>query len=150
MKYNNCGNSGLKLPAISLGLLHNFGNDVSHEVKQAIVWKAYDLVITHFDLANNYVPPPVSAEAAFGRILREDFAGHRDELIVSSKAGYHMWPGPYGEWGSRKYIIASCDQSLRRLGVDYVALFYSPRFDPNPPLDKHLMALYPIVPPGRA
>src|SRR3546814_2287863 len=150
MKYNNCGNSGLKLPAISLGLWHNFGNDVSHEVKQAICWKAFDLGITHFDLANNYGPPPGSAEAAFGRILREDFAGHRDELIVSSKAGYHMLPGPYGEWGSRKYIIASCDQRLRRLGVDVGEIFYSHRFDPNTPLEETMMALDHIVRSGRA
>ncbi|QEC53743.1 L-glyceraldehyde 3-phosphate reductase [Anseongella ginsenosidimutans] len=150
MKYNYCGNSGLKLPAISLGLWHNFGDDTAHAVKQAICRKAFDLGITHFDLANNYGPPPGSAEAAFGRILREDFAGHRDELVISSKAGYNMWPGPYGEWGSRKYLVASCDQSLRRLGVDYVDIFYSHRFDPNTPLEETMMALDHIVRSGKA
>ena len=118
MVYNRCGRSGLKLPAISLGLWHNFGYDTPHETKRAICRKAFDLGITHFDLANNYGPPPGSAEEAFGEILRTDFACHRDELIISSKAGYGMWPGPYGEWGSLKYLIASCDQSLKRLGVD--------------------------------
>lgn len=150
MKYNNCGSSGLKLPAISLGLWHNFGDDTPHSVKQDICRKAFDLGITHFDLANNYGPPPGSAELAFGRILREDFAGYRDELIISSKAGYHMWPGPYGEWGSRKYLISSCDQSLRRLGIDYVDIFYSHRFDPNTPLEETMMALDHIVRSGRA
>lgn len=150
MKYNYCGNSGLKLPAISLGLWHNFGDDLPHKTKQAICRKAFDLGITHFDLANNYGPPPGSAEAAFGRILREDFAGHRDELLISSKAGYNMWPGPYGEWGSRKYLISSCDQSLRRLGVDYVDIFYSHRFDPNTPLEETMMALDQIVRSGKA
>lgn len=150
MIYNNCGKSGLKLPAISLGLWHNFGDDKSHHVKQEIVHTAFDLGITHFDLANNYGPPPGSAELAFGRILREDLANYRDELIISSKAGYDMWPGPYGEWGSRKYLIASCDQSLKRLGVDYVDIFYSHRFDPNTPLEETMMALDQIVRSGKA
>lgn len=150
MIYNHCGKSGLKLPAISLGLWHNFGDDVPHKTKQAICRQAFDLGITHFDLANNYGPPPGSAEIAFGRILREDFAGYRDELIISSKAGYDMWPGPYGEWGSRKYLIASCDQSLKRMGLDYVDIFYSHRFDPNTPLEETMMALDHIVRSGRA
>ena len=117
MAYSRCGRSGLKLPAISLGLWHNFGGDTPHERKRAICRTAFDLGITHFDLANNYGPPPGSAEEAFGEILRTDFAGYRDELVISSKAGYGMWPGPYGEWGSRKYLIASCDQSLKRHGA---------------------------------
>lgn len=150
MLYRRCGRSGLKLPAISLGLWHNFGHDRPHELKQAICRKAFDLGITHFDLANNYGPPPGSAEEAFGKILREDFASHRDELIISSKAGYLMWPGPYGEWGSRKYLIASCDQSLKRLGLDYVDIFYSHRFDPDTPLEETMMALDNIVRSGRA
>ncbi len=150
MIYNTCGKSGLKLPAISLGLWHNFGDDTPHQTKRAICHQAFDLGITHFDLANNYGPPQGSAEIAFGRILKEDFANHRDELIVSSKAGYDMWPGPYGEWGSRKYLIASCDQSLKRLGVDYVDIFYSHRFDPNTPLEETMMALDHIVRSGRA
>ncbi len=118
MKYNRCGKSGLKLPAISLGLWHNFGDDTDHKTKQAICRQAFDLGITHFDLANNYGPPAGSAEIAFGRILKEDFAGYRDHLVISSKAGYNMWQGPYGECGSRKYLIASCDQSLKRMGID--------------------------------
>ncbi|MGH6759979.1 MAG: L-glyceraldehyde 3-phosphate reductase [Phyllobacterium sp.] len=150
MKYNRCGSSGLKLPAISLGLWHNFGDDTPHKTKQAICRQAFDLGITHFDLANNYGPPPGSAELAFGRILKEDFAGLRDELIISSKAGYDMWPGPYGEWGSRKYVIASCDQSLKRMGLDYVDIFYSHRFDPNTPLEETMGALDHIVRSGRA
>lgn len=150
MKYNYCGKSGLKLPAISLGLWHNFGDDFTHRTKQAICRQAFDLGITHFDLANNYGPPPGSAEMAFGRILREDFSGHRDELLISSKAGYDMWPGPYGEWGSRKYLISSCDQSLKRMGLDYVDIFYSHRFDPNTPLEETMMALDHIVRSGRA
>ncbi|QND53684.1 L-glyceraldehyde 3-phosphate reductase [Phyllobacterium sp. 628] len=150
MKYNRCGKSGLKLPAISLGLWHNFGHDTPHQVKQAICHQAFDLGITHFDLANNYGPPPGSAEEAFGEILRNDFKGYRDELIISSKAGYGMWPGPYGEWGSRKYMIASCDQSLKRLGLDYVDIFYSHRFDPDTPLEETMMALDHIVRSGRA
>lgn len=150
MQYRRCGKSGLKLPLISLGLWHNFGDDVPHQNKQAICRKAFDLGITHFDLANNYGPPPGSAELAFGKILREDFAHHRDELIVSSKAGYEMWAGPYGEWGSRKNLIASCDQSLKRLGLDYVDVFYSHRFDPDTPLEETMMALDHIVRSGRA
>ncbi len=150
MKYNRCGKSGLKLPAISLGLWHNFGDDTSHSTKQAICRTAFDAGITHFDLANNYGPPPGSAELAFGRILREDFTGYRDQLIISSKAGYNMWEGPYGEWGSRKYLIASCDQSLKRMGLDYVDIFYSHRFDPETPLEETMMALDHIVRSGRA
>jgi L-glyceraldehyde 3-phosphate reductase len=150
MTYNRCGRSGLKLPALSLGLWHNFGEDTPHEVKRAICRKAFDLGITHFDLANNYGPPPGSAETAFGEILRTDFAGYRDELIISSKAGYGMWPGPYGEWGSRKYLLASLDQSLKRMGVDYVDIFYSHRFDPETPLEETMMALDQAVRSGKA
>lgn len=150
MVYNKCGNSGLKLPAISLGLWHNFGDDKPHNVKQQICRTAFDLGITHFDLANNYGPPPGTAEQAFGRILREDFCGLRDELIISTKAGYDMWPGPYGEWGSKKYLIASCDQSLKRMGLDYVDIFYSHRFDPNTPLEETMQALDQIVRSGKA
>lgn len=150
MIYRRCGNSGLKLPAVSLGLWHNFGEDVPHRTKRDICRKAFDLGITHFDLANNYGPPPGSAETAFGQILKTDFAVYRDELIISSKAGYNMWPGPYGEWGSRKYLIASCDQSLKRMGLDYVDIFYSHRFDPYTPLEETMMALDHIVRSGRA
>jgi L-glyceraldehyde 3-phosphate reductase len=150
MVYRRCGASGLKLPAISLGLWHNFGNDTPHATKQAICRAAFDHGITHFDLANNYGPPPGSAETAFGEILRSDFRGYRDEMIISSKAGYDMWAGPYGEWGSRKYLIASCDQSLRRLGLDYVDIFYSHRFDPETPLEETMGALDQIVRSGKA
>jgi L-glyceraldehyde 3-phosphate reductase len=150
MRYNRCGRSGLKLPALSLGLWHNFGHDTPHRTKQAMCRTAFDLGITHFDLANNYGPPPGSAEEAFGEILRTDFAGYRDELIVSTKAGYGMWPGPYGEWGSRKYLIASLDQSLKRMGLDYVDIFYSHRFDPETPLEETMMALDHAVRSGRA
>jgi L-glyceraldehyde 3-phosphate reductase len=150
MIYNRCGRSGLQLPAISLGLWHNFGHDTPHATKQAICRTAFDHGITHFDLANNYGPPAGSAEEAFGEILRTDFRSHRDELIISSKAGYHMWNGPYGEWGSRKYLIASCDQSLKRMGVDYVDIFYSHRFDPDTPLEETMGALDHIVRSGRA
>jgi L-glyceraldehyde 3-phosphate reductase len=150
MIYRRCGRSGLMLPAISLGLWHNFGNDTPHATKRAICQTAFDHGITHFDLANNYGPPPGSAEEAFGDILKTDFRQHRDELIVSSKAGYHMWNGPYGEWGSRKYLIASCDQSLKRLGLDYVDVFYSHRFDPDTPLEETMGALDHIVRSGRA
>mgnify|MGYP000923166453 CR=1 FL=1 len=150
MRYNRCGRSGLKLPAISLGLWHNFGEDTPHRTKQAICRKAFDLGITHFDLANNYGPPPGSAERAFGEILRTDFAGYRDQLIISTKAGYDMWPGPYGEWGSRKYLLASLDQSLKRMGLDYVDIFYSHRFDPETPLEETMMALDQAVRSGRA
>ena len=150
MKYNRCGRSGVLLPAVSLGLWHNFGDDFGPDTKLALCRTAFDLGITHFDLANNYGPPPGSAETAFGKILREDFASHRDEMIISSKAGYHMWPGPYGEWGSRKYLLASLDQSLKRLGLDYVDIFYSHRFDPNTPLEETMGALDHAVRSGRA
>lgn len=150
MIYRNCGKSGLKLPAISLGLWHNFGYDFPHQIKRDICQTAFDNGITHFDLANNYGPPPGSAEEAFGEILKTDFSDLRDELIISSKAGYDMWPGPYGEWGSRKYLIASCDQSLKRMGLDYVDIFYSHRFDPNTPLEETMGALDHIVKSGKA
>ena len=150
MTYNRCGLSGLKLPALSLGLWHNFGHDTPHDTKRALCRTALDHGITHFDLANNYGPPPGSAEEAFGEIMRTDFAGLRDELIISSKAGYRMWPGPYGEWSSRKYLIASCDQSLKRMGLDYVDIFYSHRFDPDTPLEETMAALDHIVRSGRA
>lgn len=150
MPYRRCGRSGLKLPAISLGLWHNFGHDTPHQTKRDIVHTAFDLGITHFDLANNYGPPPGSAEHAFGSILAEDLAPYRDELIISSKAGYLMWDGPYGEWGSRKYLISSCDQSLKRMGLDYVDIFYSHRFDPDTPLEETMGALDHIVRSGRA
>ncbi|MCB1372049.1 MAG: L-glyceraldehyde 3-phosphate reductase [Rhodobacteraceae bacterium] len=150
MVYRRCGASGLRLPAISLGLWHNFGHDTPHQTKREICRAAFDRGITHFDLANNYGPPPGSAEEAFGEILRTDLAGYRDELIISSKAGYLMWPGPYGEWGSRKYLIASCDASLKRLGLDYVDIFYSHRFDPDTPLEETMGALDAIVRSGRA
>ena len=150
MIYRRCGRSGVKLPAVSLGLWHNFGHDTPHETKRAICRAAFDHGITHFDLANNYGPPPGSAEAAFGEILRTDFMGHRDELLISSKAGYLMWDGPYGEWGSRKNLIASCDQSLKRLGLDYVDIFYSHRVDPDTPLEETMTALDHIVRSGRA
>ena len=150
MVYNRCGKSGVKLPAVSLGLWHNFGHDTPQETKQAICRTAFDSGITHFDLANNYGPPAGSAEHAFGSILAEDFKGYRDELIISSKAGYDMWAGPYGEWGSRKYLVASCDQSLKRMGLDYVDIFYSHRFDPETPLEETMGALDYIVRSGRA
>lgn len=150
MTYRRCGNSGLQLPAISLGLWHNFGGDTPHDTKRAICQAAFDNGITHFDLANNYGPPAGGAEEAFGEILRTDFLDYRDELIISSKAGYNMWPGPYGEWGSRKYLISSCDQSLKRMGLDYVDIFYSHRFDPNTPLEETMGALDQIVRSGKA
>ncbi|PRX34945.1 L-glyceraldehyde 3-phosphate reductase [Meinhardsimonia xiamenensis] len=150
MKYRRTGRSGLDLPVISLGLWHNFGETTPHETKRVICRTAFDHGITHFDLANNYGPPPGSAEEAFGEILRTDFRGLRDELVISSKAGYRMWPGPYGEWGSRKYLIASCDASLRRMGLDYVDIFYSHRFDPATPLEETMGALDHIVRSGRA
>ncbi len=150
MLYNRCGRSGLKLPAISLGLWHNFGFDKSMELMRAICRKAFDLGVTHFDLANNYGPPPGSAEIAFGEILKGDFRGLRDELVVSTKAGYLMWPGPYGEWGSKKYMLASLDQSLKRLGLDYVDIFYSHRFDPETPLEETMGALASAVSQGKA
>ena len=150
MTYRKCGNSGLKLPAISLGLWHNFGEDFPLQTKREICRTAFDNGITHFDLANNYGPPAGSAELAFGEILKTDFSGFRDELIISSKAGYDMWPGPYGEWGSRKYLIASCDQSLKRMGLEYVDIFYSHRFDPETPLEETMGALDHIVRSGKA
>jgi L-glyceraldehyde 3-phosphate reductase len=150
MPFRRCGASGLRLPAISLGLWHNFGHDATHQNKRIICRTAFDHGITHFDLANNYGPPPGSAEESFGEILREDFQGYRDEMIISSKAGYLMWPGPYGEFGSRKYLVASCDASLKRLGLDYVDIFYSHRFDPDTPLEETMGALDHIVRSGRA
>ena len=150
MTYNRCGRSGLKLPAISLGLWHNFGDTSAFETGRAMVRRAFDLGITHFDLANNYGPPPGSAEASFGRLLATDLRAHRDELVVSTTAGYRMWPGPYGEWGSRKYLLASLDQSLRRTGLDYVDIFYSHRFDPETPLEETMGALDRAVRSGKA
>jgi L-glyceraldehyde 3-phosphate reductase len=150
MLYNRCGRSGLKLPAISLGLWHNFGGVDALENARAIVHRAFDLGITHFDLANNYGPPPGSAEETFGRILREDLSRYRDELIISTKAGWRMWPGPYGDWGSRKYLIASLDQSLKRMGLEYVDIFYHHRPDPETPLEETMSALDHIVRQGKA
>ncbi|HEY1944825.1 MAG TPA: L-glyceraldehyde 3-phosphate reductase [Roseiarcus sp.] len=150
MMYNRSGRSGLKLPAISLGLWHNFGFDFPADTGRAICRKAFDLGVTHFDLANNYGPPPGSAETAFGEILRTDLRDHRDELVISTKAGYLMWPGPYGEWGSRKYMLASLDQSLKRMGLDYVDIFYSHRFDPETPLEETMGALDSAVRQGKA
>ncbi|WBC10101.1 L-glyceraldehyde 3-phosphate reductase [Micromonospora sp. WMMA1947] len=150
MIYRRSGRSGLKLPVISLGLWHNFGPDRPFERQRDIVRRAFDLGITHFDLANNYGPPPGSAEENFGRLLTGDLKPYRDELVISSKAGYLMWPGPYGEWGSRKYLISSLDQSLRRLGLDYVDIFYSHRFDPETPLEETMGALDAIVRSGKA
>ncbi|MFI6132635.1 MULTISPECIES: L-glyceraldehyde 3-phosphate reductase [unclassified Micromonospora] len=150
MLYRRSGRSGLKLPVISLGLWHNFGPDRPFERQRDIVRRAFDLGITHFDLANNYGPPPGAAEEVFGRLLATDLKPYRDELVVSSKAGYLMWPGPYGEWGSRKYLISSLDQSLRRLGLDHVDIFYSHRFDPDTPLEETMGALDAIVRSGRA
>lgn len=150
MKYNRCGKWGLKLPAVSLGLWHNFGGIDNFENGRAILHQAFDLGITHFDLANNYGPPPGSAEENFGKILKQDFSRYRDELIISSKAGYLMWPGPYGEWGTRKYVLASLDQSLKRMGLDYVDIFYSHRPDPDTPLEETMMALDQAVRSGKA
>jgi L-glyceraldehyde 3-phosphate reductase len=150
MTYARCGRSGLKLPRISLGLWHNFGGVDPLENQRALLRRAFDLGLTHFDLANNYGPPPGSAEENFGRLLREDFAAHRDELIISTKAGYTMWPGPYGEWGSRKYLRASLDQSLQRMGLDYVDIFYSHRPDPETPLEETVAALADAVKSGKA
>ncbi len=150
MKYKRCGRSGLKLPLVALGLWHNFGDVDTFENGRNMVRRAFDLGITHFDLANNYGPPPGSAEENFGRIFAKDLHPYRDELIISSKAGYLMWPGPYGEWGSRKYVIASCDQSLKRMGLDYVDIFYSHRPDPDTPLEETMGALDTIVKSGRA
>ena len=150
MRYNRTGRSGLLLPAISLGLWHNFGHDRALETSRAILRRAFDLGVTHFDLANNYGPPYGSAEQNFGRIFRADFSPYRDELIISTKAGYDMWPGPYGEWGSRKYMLASLDQSLVRMGLDYVDIFYSHRFDPQTPLEETMGALDTAVRQGKA
>jgi L-glyceraldehyde 3-phosphate reductase len=150
MPYNRVGRSGLLLPAISLGLWHNFGGDRPLELQRAIVRRAFRLGITHFDLANNYGPPYGSAEESFGRLLASDLRPYRDELVISTKAGYDMWPGPYGEWGSRKYLLASLDQSLRRLGLDYVDIFYSHRFDPDTPLEETMGALDTAVRQGKA
>jgi L-glyceraldehyde 3-phosphate reductase len=150
MKYARCGRSGLLLPAISLGLWHNFGDEADHSLKRKLARTAWDQGITHFDLANNYGPPPGSAEIAFGKILKSDFKAYRDRMVISTKAGYHMWDGPYGEWGSRKYMLASLDQSLMRMGLAYVDIFYSHRFDPDTPLEETMGALDTAVRSGRA
>ena len=150
MVYNRCGRSGLKLPAISLGLWHNFGGVDVLEKARAMLRTAFDLGITHFDLANNYGPPPGSAEETFGRILKDDFSPYRDELVISTKAGYLMWPGPYGEWGSKKYLLASLDQSLKRMELDYVDIFYSHRPDPDTPMEETMSALDSAVRQGKA
>jgi len=150
MKYNKCGNSGLKLSAISLGLWHNFSSTDSFENSRALIHRAFDLGITHFDIANNYGPPPGSAEKNFGKILKQDLVSYRDELIISTKAGYTMWPGPYGDWGSKKYLVSSIDQSLQRTGLDYVDIFYHHRPDPNTPLEETMAALDSIVKQGKA
>jgi L-glyceraldehyde 3-phosphate reductase len=150
MTYTRCGRSGLQLPALSLGLWHNFGDDTPFDTGRAICRRAFDLGITHFDLANNYGPPPGAAERNFGRLLKTDFAPYRDEMIISSKAGYLMWPGPYGSWGSREYLLASLDQSLTRLGLDYVDIFYSHRYDPDTPLEETMGALDAAVRQGKA
>ena len=150
MRYNRCGRSGLKLPAISLGLWNNFGGKGVSDNARRMVFRAFDLGITHFDLANNYGPPPGSAESNFGRILSQDLSAYRDELIISTKAGYDMWPGPYGEWGSRKYLLSSLDQSLKRMGLEYVDIFYSHRFDPDTPLEETLGAVATAVRQGKA
>ncbi|MER6439742.1 MULTISPECIES: L-glyceraldehyde 3-phosphate reductase [unclassified Streptomyces] len=150
MEYRRTGHSGLKLPAVSLGLWHNFGDDRSLDSQRAILRRAFDLGVTHFDLANNYGPPPGSAELNFGKLLKQDFAPYRDELVLSTKAGYLMHPGPYGEWGSRKYLLSSLDASLRRMGVDHVDIFYSHRFDPDTPLEETMGALASAVQQGKA
>ena len=150
MRYNRCGRSGVKLPAISLGIWHNFAGVDTFENSRAMLWRAFDLGITHIDAANNYGPPPGSAEENFGKVLSQDLGRYRDELFISTKAGYYMWPGPYGEWGSRKYLISSLDQSLRRMGLDYVDLFYHHRPDPDTPLEETMMALDYAVRSGRA
>jgi len=150
MKYNRCGNSGLLLPAVSLGLWHNFGGVNEFPIMKEILLKAFDLGITHFDLANNYGPPPGSAESNLQKVLQSELAPHRDELIISTKAGYDMWDGPYGEWGSRKYLMASLDQSLKRMGLNYVDIFYSHRPDPNTPLEETMTALHHAVQQGKA
>ncbi|MEV6248094.1 L-glyceraldehyde 3-phosphate reductase [Streptomyces sp. NPDC051742] len=150
MEYRRSGRSGLRLPAISLGLWHNFGDDRALDNQRAILRRAFDLGVTHFDLANNYGPPPGSAELNFGKLFAQDFASYRDELIVSTKAGYEMHPGPYGEWGSRKYLMSSLDASLKRMGLDYVDIFYSHRFDPHTPLEETMGALASAVQQGKA
>jgi L-glyceraldehyde 3-phosphate reductase len=150
MQYRRSGKSGLKLPAISFGLWHNFGHNARADIARAMCRRAFDLGITHFDLANNYGPPPGSAETLFGEILKDDFSGLRDELVISTKAGYDMWPGPYGEWGSRKYVLASLDQSLKRMGLEYVDIFYSHRVDPDTPLEETMGALDTAVRQGKA
>lgn len=150
MLYRNCGDSGLKLPAVSLGIWHNFGTRDNYENMKDMLFTAFDLGITHFDAANNYGPEPGSAEKNLGRILKNDFSGHRDELIISTKAGYTMWPGPYGDWGSRKYLLSSLDQSLKRLGLEYVDIFYHHRPDPQTPLEETLGALATAVHSGKA
>jgi L-glyceraldehyde 3-phosphate reductase len=150
MKYHRCGKSGIKLPAISLGLWHNFGGEDSFENGRSLIRTAFDLGITHFDLANNYGPPPGSAEENFGAILKKDFIGYRDEMIISTKAGYGMWQGPYGDWGSKKYLVSSLDQSLKRMGLDYVDIYYHHRPDPETPLEETMMALDHIVRQGKA
>jgi L-glyceraldehyde 3-phosphate reductase len=150
LPYRRCGRSGVKLPEVSFGLWQNFGDGRPIDDQRAIIWRAFDLGVTHFDLANNYGPPYGSAEINFGRIMREDLRPYRDELIISTKAGYDMWPGPYGEWGSRKYLLASLDQSLKRMGVEYVDIFYSHRFDPETPLEETMGALDTAVRSGRA
>ncbi|WP_324787241.1 L-glyceraldehyde 3-phosphate reductase [Streptomyces sp. H51] len=150
MPYRRTGRSGLKLPALSLGLWHNFGPDRPVETQRAILRRAFDLGVTHFDLANNYGPPPGAAESALGEALKADFAGHRDELVISTKAGYLMWPGPYGEWGSRKYLLSSLDRSLQRMGLDHVDIFYSHRPDPDTPLEETMGALHSAVQQGKA
>lgn len=150
VSYNRCGNSGLLIPAVSLGLWHNFGGNDSFSVSRKILLHAFDKGITHFDLANNYGPPPGSAEENFGRILHREFSGYRDELVISTKAGYYMWPGPYGEWGSKKYLISSLDQSLRRMQIDYVDIFYSHRPDPDTPFEETMEALEQVVRSGKA
>ncbi|WP_406173062.1 L-glyceraldehyde 3-phosphate reductase [Streptomyces sp. NBC_00996] len=150
MEYRRTGRSGLRLPAVSLGLWHNFGDDRSLDAQRAILRRAFDLGVTHFDLANNYGPPPGSAELNFGKLLQQDFAPYRDELVISTKAGYLMHPGPYGEWGSRKYLLSSLDASLKRMGVDYVDIFYSHRFDPDTPLEETMGALASAVQQGKA
>ncbi|MEP7055153.1 MAG: aldo/keto reductase [Actinomycetota bacterium] len=150
MSYRRCGSSGLQLPAVSLGLWHNFGEDKPFEVQREILRRAFDLGVTHFDLANNYGPPDGAAETNFGRHLSADFRGYRNEMVISSKAGYYMWPGPYGEWGSRKYVLSSLDESLQRMGLDYVDIFYSHRPDPQTPLEETMGALDTAVRSGKA
>ncbi|NJK94748.1 MAG: L-glyceraldehyde 3-phosphate reductase [Bacteroidales bacterium] len=150
MVYNRCGRSGVKLSAISLGLWHNFGGADVYENFRKILWRSFDVGITHFDLANNYGPPPGSAEENFGSILHKDFKGYRDEMIISTKAGYYMWPGPYGDWGSKKYLISSLDQSLKRMNLEYVDIFYSHRPDPETPIEETMAALDQVVRQGKA